>query len=153
MKRVVFLIISVICMSLPVMALPKQQEIFFVEKEIIALCNKLRQDHGLQPITYNWEAARVARHKTEDMKAHNYLGNDSPVYGSLFDMLKNFHIQYYSANENIAVGLTTPQAVVDAWMASPDHRRNLLNNSFTQGGVGYTTDGYVHYWVLILLEV
>lgn len=123
----------------------------YVEEEIIALCNELRQDYGLPPLIINWEAARVARHKVEDMKTHNYFGHDSPVYGSFFDMLKNFHITFESAGENIAMGFSTPQSVMEAWLASPDHRRNILNRSFSQAGVGYTTDGINHYWALILI--
>jgi len=124
----------------------------YVEEEIVALCNALREAHSLPPLTHNWEAARVARYKTEDMKSHIYFSHDSPVYGSFFDMLKNFHVPYQSAGENIAMGFSTPQAVVDAWMASPSHRKNILSESFTEAGVGHSKDGTVHYWTLILLE-
>ena len=124
----------------------------YVEEEVMALCNKLRQAKGLPPLQHNWEASRVARYKTEDMMAHEYFSHDSPVYGNFFDMLKNFHIPYHAAGENIAMGLASPQSVVDAWMALPDHRKNILSKSFTQGGVGYSTDGISHYWVLILLD-
>ena len=124
----------------------------YAEEEIITLCNILRQEHGLAPLVHNWEAARVARYKTEDMKSNNYFSHDSPVYGSFFDMLENFRIPYKSAGENIAKGLSTPQKVVDAWMASPSHRKNILSKSFSQAGVGYSTNGTVHYWALILLD-
>ena len=124
----------------------------YVEEEIIFLCNELRKGHGLSPLVHNWEAARVARYKTEDMKNHNYFSHDSPVYGSFFDMLDNFRIPYKSAGENIAMGLPVPQKVVDAWAASSSHRKNILSESFTHAGVGYSTDGKVHYWALILLE-
>ena len=124
----------------------------YVEEEIIFLCNELRQERGLPPFLTNWEAARVARHRTEDMMQRGYFSHDSPVYGSFFDMLKNFNIPYHSAGENIATGFTTAQAVVDAWMSSPNHRQNILSRSFTQAGVGYSTEGTAHYWSLILLE-
>jgi len=39
-----------------------------------------------------------------------------------------------SAGENLALGYDTGAAVVDAWMASPGHRENVLG-SYTQVGV------------------
>ena len=147
MKIVTMFFLIIFCCSTVVVANHQ-----YVEEEIVSLCNELRQEHGLSPFVHNWEIARVARYKTEDMKAYGYFSHDSPVYGSFFDTLKNFHIPYQSAGENIAMGFSTPQAVVDAWMASPNHRKNILSESFTQAGVGHSTDGKVHYWTLILLE-
>jgi len=124
----------------------------YPEEELINLCNEIRREHDLPPLTINWEVARVARHKTEDMSRHNYFGHDSPVYGSFRDMLKNFNIPHSSAGENIASGSNTARAVVDAWMASPGHRRNILSESFTEAGAGYSSNGDFHYWSLILLK-
>jgi len=155
-KNVVLILLMWICCLMAAAANRTEFELnrhsVYVEEEVVSLCNALRVKKGLSPLMHNWEAARVARYKTEDMKTHRYFNHDSPVYGSFFDMLKNFHIPYRSAGENIAMGFATPQAVVDAWMASPSHRKNILSESFTQVGVGYSTDGAVHYWTLILLE-
>jgi hypothetical protein len=41
--------------------------------------------------------------------------------------------------ENIGWGqgaLTTPRSIVDAWMASPGHRENLLSRDYTEVGLG-----------------
>ena len=148
MKKVVLILLMLTCLAVVVEA----AEGTYAEEEVVSLCNEIRQEYGLPPLIKNWEVARVARYKTEDMKSHGYFSHDSPTYGSFFDMLNNFHIPYRSAGENIAMGFTTPQTVVDAWMASPSHRKNILSPSFTQAGVGYSADGTVHYWALILLE-
>jgi len=47
--------------------------------------------------------------------------------------------------ENIAMGYTTPQAVVDAWLASPEHRANIERPAFRATGVGVA--GAPLYWV------
>ena len=52
--------------------------------------------------------------KWQDMKDNNYFSHTSPIYGSPFDMIKNFGISYRTAGENIAKGQATPQAVVNA---------------------------------------
>jgi uncharacterized protein YkwD len=51
--------------------------------------------------------------------------------------MKQFGISYRTAGENIAMGQRTPEEVVKAWMDSPGHRANILNNTYTHIGVGY----------------
>ena len=79
------------------------------------------------------------------MKDNNYFSHTSPIYGSPFEMIRNFGISYKSAGENIARGQRTPQAVVDGWMNSSGHRANILNKAYTKIGVGYVADG--DYWI------
>ncbi len=119
------------------------------EKEVIRLVNEIRVKNGLKELKYNWELSRVARYKSQDMKDNKYFSHTSPVYGSPFEMIKNFGITYRSAGENIARGQTTPESVVNAWMNSSGHRANILNSSFTQIGVGYVADG--SYWTQMFI--
>ena len=123
--------------------------VLYDEKEVVRLVNEARAKQGLQPLTYNWELSRVARYKSRDMKDHRYFSHTSPVYGTPFEMMKNFGITYRTAGENIARGQKTPKAVVDAWMNSSGHRANILNPSFTQIGVGYVADG--NYWTQMFI--
>ena len=64
-------------------------------------------------------------------------------------MLSRFGISYRTAGENIAMGQTTPEAVVNGWMNSEGHRANILNSSYTQIGVGYAANG--HYWTQLFI--
>ena len=114
------------------------------EAEVVRLVNAERAKYGLKPLTQNWELSRVARYKSQDMKDLRYFSHTSPTYGSPFQMMKSFNITYRSAGENIAMGQTTPAAVVRAWMNSEGHRANSLNASFIEIGVGYVASG--HYW-------
>ena len=119
------------------------------EKEVVRLVNEIRVKNGLKELTYDWELSRVARYKSQDMRDNKYFSHTSPVYGSPFQMIKNFGISYRSAGENIAKGYATPKAVVDGWMNSPGHRANILNASFTRIGVGYVADG--RYWTQMFI--
>ena len=119
------------------------------EREVVRLVNEIRVQNGLRELTHNWELSRVARYKSQDMRDNRYFSHTSPVYGSPFQMIKNFGISYRSAGENIARGQATPQAVVNAWMNSSGHRANILNSSFTQIGVGYVADG--NYWTQMFI--
>lgn len=120
------------------------------EQEVIRLVNVIRAENGLNQLTYDWELSRVARIKSQDMKDNRYFAHNSPVYGTPFQMIKNFGISYRSAGENIAMGYRTPQAVVNGWMNSSGHRANILNASYTHIGVGYVADG--SYWTQMFIS-
>lgn len=119
------------------------------ESEVVRLVNEIRVKNGLNRLTEDWELSRVARYKSQDMKDNNYFSHTSPIYGSPFEMIKNFGISYKTAGENIAKGQSTPQAVVNSWMNSSGHRANILNSSFTKIGVGYVESG--KYWTQMFI--
>jgi uncharacterized YkwD family protein len=110
----------------------------------VALVNEQRAKNGLAPLTLNEKLSDVARTKSQDMHDNNYFDHTSPTYGSPFDMMHSFGINYRAAGENIAMGYATPEAVMTGWMNSPGHRANILNASYTQIGVGYVASG--NYW-------
>ncbi len=120
------------------------------EQEVIRLVNEIRKQNGLKPLSYDWELGRVARIKSQDMKDNQYFAHNSPVYGTPFQMIKNFGISYRSAGENIAWGYTTPAAVVNGWMNSSGHRANILNAGYTHIGVGYVASG--NYWTQLFIR-
>lgn len=119
------------------------------EAEVVRLVNEIRVENGLKPLTANWELSRVARYKSQDMAENRYFSHTSPVYGSPFQMMRNFGLSFRSAGENIAYGQRTPQAVVNGWMNSSGHRANILSTSYTQIGVGYVAKG--HYWTQMFM--
>ena len=120
------------------------------EQEVIRLVNEIRAENGLKALTYDWELSRVARYKSQDMKDNHYFSHTSPVYGTPFEMIKNFGISCRSAGENIAKGYATPQAVVNGWMNSSGHRANILNANYTRIGVGYVAGG--NYWTQMFIS-
>lgn len=121
-----------------------QTDIQSFEQQVADLVNQQRAANGLKPLTLSTELSAAARAKSQDMHDKNYFAHESPTYGSPFDMLKTFGISYRTAGENIAMGYSTPEAVMNAWMNSSGHRANILNASYTQIGVGYVASG--NYW-------
>lgn len=105
------------------------------EKEVFDLINEQRLKNGLQALENDNEVQRIARIKAQDMISNNYFSHTSPTYGSPFDMLKSFKIQYKTAGENIA-GNSSNSAAVTAWMNSSGHKANILNGSFKYTGIG-----------------
>ncbi len=116
--------------------------------EVLELVNKERSRVGLKALTLSNELTDVATVKARDMRDNGYFDHTSPNYGSPFEMMRHFGIQYQSAGENIAAGQKTAQEVMNAWMNSSGHRANILNADYEQIGIGYIEGGsYGTYWV------
>ncbi|WP_044340382.1 CAP domain-containing protein [Rossellomorea aquimaris] len=109
-------------------------------KQVVDLTNQERKKNGLNALKMDGELGNVAEMKSEDMKENDYFSHTSPTYGSPFEMMENFGVDYSTAAENIAVGQKTPESVVNAWMNSPGHRKNILNKQVTHIGVGTAKD-------------
>ncbi|AJA48458.1 hypothetical protein CPAST_c23880 [Clostridium pasteurianum DSM 525 = ATCC 6013] len=121
--------------------------------EVIKLVNVERSKNGLAPLKANAELSKVATAKAQDMIDKNYFSHTSPTYGSPFDMMKKFGINYSAAGENIAYGQKTPSDVMNGWMNSPGHKANILNSNFTEIGVGMVKDtNGTPYWVQMFIN-
>lgn len=112
------------------------------EQKVVSLTNQERAKYGLAPLQIDVKLSEVARTKSADMKQNGYFSHTSPTYGSPFDMMNQFGIQYRAAGENIAMGQQSPEAVVQAWMNSEGHRKNILSSNFTHIGVGHVEGNY-----------
>ncbi|MEH7390349.1 CAP domain-containing protein [Bacillus sp. JJ1474] len=123
---------------------PVSSSVSAFEQKVVELTNQERAKNGVPALQLDVNLSKVARAKSLDMKNKGYFDHNSPTYGSPFDMMKSFGITYRSAGENIAMGQRTPEEVVNAWMNSDGHRKNILNASFTHIGVGYVAEG--NYW-------
>jgi uncharacterized YkwD family protein/spore coat assembly protein SafA len=133
--------------------IPQKGEEKSLEEQVAVLVNQERSKYGLQPLKLNWELSRVARYKSQDMIDKNYFSHTSPTYGSPFTMMSNFGISYRAAGENIAAGQRTPQEVMNAWMNSEGHRKNILSSQYTEIGVGYAQGGRSgHYWTQMFIS-
>lgn len=124
-------------------------EVSAYEQEVLDLTNAERAKQGLAPLTLDTELSKVARIKSLDMQKNNYFSHTSPTYGSPFEMMEQFGISYRAAAENIAMGQRTPEEVVNAWMNSDGHRKNILSSSYTHIGIGYVENG--NYWTQMFI--
>jgi len=56
-------------------------------------------------------------------------------------------ITFVNYAENVGSGVSSPQAIHDAWMASPPHRAALLASTLGRVGIAYLPCGGRHWWV------
>jgi uncharacterized protein YkwD len=52
--------------------------------------------------------------------------------------------------ENLAWGYPQSRQIIDGWMKSPGHRRNMLHPRIEEFGVGITQGPKGPYWVLVV---
>lgn len=124
-------------------------ELSAYEQKVVDLTNQERAKNGLAALKVDTALSKVAREKSLDMSKNGYFSHTSPTYGSPFDMMKQFGISYQYAGENIAMGQRTPEEVVQAWMNSEGHRKNILSANFNYIGVGYVETG--NYWTQMFI--
>ncbi len=121
--------------------------------EILKLVNQERQKAGVPALKLSDQLNDIATVKAKDMADKRYFSHDSPTYGSPFQMLQQFGVNYSYAGENIAAGQKTPEQVMTDWMNSSGHRANILNKNYTQLGVGFYNGGqYGTEWVQLFIK-
>jgi len=113
----------------------EQQQNGSAETTLMNLINEVRRNNGLKELTLNSELSRIAQHKANDMVENNYFDHNSEIYGSPFEMIRSYAMHFSSAAENIA-GNQSVEAAFYAWMNSEGHARNILNQGFTDTGIG-----------------
>ncbi|GAB3500757.1 hypothetical protein GCM10027575_00910 [Phytohabitans suffuscus] len=110
------------------------------ENEVVALTNQERRANGCAPVEVNAALARAARLHSEDQARHgkmSHTGSDGST-----PWQRAGRSGYHDArSENVAMGYQTPAAVVNAWMNSDGHRKNILNCTVTAIGVGLARAG------------
>ena len=127
-----------------------------LEQQVVELLNAERRQNGLSELRASTELADAARLHARDLADDDYLEHDSydRSAGRLVkscewsDRVLRFVPGTRQLAENIAAGAETPRQVVDGWMRSPVHRRNMLGAAYTRVGVGYWAGGSAgFYWV------
>ncbi|MEK4508404.1 CAP domain-containing protein [Paenibacillus sp. FSL K6-2524] len=115
--------------------------------QVVDLVNQERAKVGLQPLKSDSALTNVAMLKAKDMYNNNYFDHNSPTLGSPFDLMNAQGIQYRTAGENIAKGQRTPAEVMNAWMNSDGHRKNILSANYTTIGVAYYNGVWVQEFI------
>jgi uncharacterized protein YkwD len=117
-----------------------------VRGAILCLVNQERAQNGRSPLVANAQLDQAAEgHCTEliamDYFAHVSPNGETPAQRILATGYLPGPNVGYAIGENLAWGtlsLSTPKAIVAAWIASPEHLENMLESRYTETGVGVT---------------
>lgn len=84
----------------------------------------------------------AAQKKADDMAKNGYFAHTSPAGVTPWYWFEQAGYHFTYAGENLAVNFSDSQDVVDAWMNSPGHRKNILDGNFTEIGIAMATGEY-----------
>ncbi len=105
--------------------------------EIVAWTNIYRGDNGFTPLKRNPQLDAAAIIKVHDMFNLQYFEHVSPKGKDAAALVSGVGYEYLWVGENLALGIFSDEKdLVDAWMASPGHRANILNAHFEEIGIG-----------------
>ncbi|GGY58484.1 hypothetical protein GCM10010363_44920 [Streptomyces omiyaensis] len=116
--------------------------------QVLSLVNAERAKAGCGPLTANAALARAAQGHSDDMAARDFFDHTNPDGAGPGERVTAAGYPWATYGENIAMGQTTAEQVMEGWMNSPGHRANILNCDFKEIGVGVQTDGGP-YWTQV----
>jgi uncharacterized protein YkwD len=104
-------------------------------EDVVRMTNEKRAQAGLPSLTYNSDLSRAAKAKGDDMLAKDYWAHVAPDGTEPWYFFNQVGYKYRYAGENLAKDFSTAQSAVDAWMASPSHKENMLSGKYDDIGI------------------
>jgi uncharacterized protein YkwD len=111
--------------------------------QVFELVNIERAEQGREPLKYNAALETAAQLHAEDMVENDYFSHASQDGRSFSDRADDAGYTGFPGGENIAAGQRSAEQVMNSWMNSDGHRRNILNGDFDEIGVGLHNNHWV----------
>lgn len=102
------------------------------------------------PLRANAKLNAAASKYARSMATHDFFSHTSPGGSTPVARIEAEGYRWRAWGENIAGGQRTASDVVQGWLASSGHCKNIMNRNFTEIGLGYAEDldsTYDRYWV------
>jgi uncharacterized protein YkwD len=108
--------------------------------ELLADTNTDRSASGAKPLKTNVALSQAAQAKANDMASHNYWSHSTPAGNPPWVFVEAQNYTYQKIGENLAAGFSDSQATINGWMASPEHKENMLDPAFSDVGFGFANN-------------
>jgi uncharacterized protein YkwD len=123
---------------------PEPVNLELARNAVFCLVNRVRAEHAETPLIRNAQLEQAAEGHGAEMISVDYFEHISPTGETPVDRIRlTGYIPGpqvgYVIGENLAWGtlsLSTPQAIVEAWVASPKHLANILEGQYRETGIG-----------------
>ncbi|MFD9029588.1 CAP domain-containing protein [Streptomyces sp. NPDC059567] len=115
--------------------------------QVVSLANAEREKAGCSPLRSDSRLRSAAQAHADDMAERDYYEHTSPEGRDAGDRITAAGYAWSSWAENIHRGPKSPTAAMEDWMNSDGHRRNILNCSFKDIGVGVKLTSNGPWWV------
>jgi uncharacterized protein YkwD len=124
--------------------MPEAGNLELVRAAVVCLINRERAQNGVSPLKLSSQLDQAAEAHSQELIAEDYFAHISPSGETPVDRIRGTGYipgpsVGYVIGENLAwgtYGLATPQAIVGAWTASPEHLANILEGQYRETGVG-----------------
>ena len=139
------LLLLVLLLAVPARALDIRE---VVAQRILLLSHQARQEAGLRPLVLDRRLSQAALQHSQEMDRLGYFGHHSPVADFATLARRMLAVGFYglTSAENLHreqgySALRGGDHAVQAWLTSPQHRRNLLNPKYNRMGLGISMVG------------
>lgn len=105
-------------------------------QELFALTNADRKANGVPTLEYDLILQASAQAKVDDMVKNSYFSHTNSDGSSIAKWPDQVGYDYSSFGENLAEGYDSIQATEAAFMASPEHKANILDEAHVYSQVG-----------------
>ena len=111
-----------------------------LDANVLVRLNAIREAHGLVPLKPNAALAVAAARHSEEMLADGYFAHESHNGAPFWKRLTGYSGKTpygWSVGENLlwSSGGLNASAALRIWMASPEHRKNILRSSWREIGI------------------
>lgn len=113
----------------------------------VQLVNSIRAQAGLSELRIHPKLQAAAEYHARDMATRNYRGHKSPEGNNHGDRALAHGYEYCYLSENIGQGQENLNEIMQDWLDSRPHRRNLLSRRAAEFGLARVGDNY---WVMVL---
>jgi uncharacterized protein YkwD len=122
---------------------PQTSNLPLIRAAVLCLINTERAEHGKEPLQSNTNLEQAAESHGKEMLALDYFAHIAPSGLTPVERIRETgYIPSsevgYVLGENLAWGtlsLATPEAIVAAWIASPEHLANILEGRYRETGI------------------
>lgn len=115
--------------------------------EMLNLVNEERVKVGVSPLCYNQKLINAAQKHSNDMEEEDYFSHTGKDGSDPGDRIEEEGYGWKSYGENIAKGQKSVSGVMNAWMNSSGHKKNILSGSKTHFGAGWAKNERL--WTLV----
>lgn len=143
MLKALSVAVAALALLLPSIASASSVSVSRSESAVLRELNRVRVAHGLAPLRIDGHLQRAARAHSREMLATNSFS-----HGAFGSRMAQFSVTGSLIGENLAWGAGTrgtARGIVAAWLASPEHRANLLGSSYRRIGVGDLAGSFLGY--------
>ena len=147
--RRVLTLTAAVAVALSLCAQARPASLTHREVSLLSVMNEARASNGLRPLRVDLRLEGAARQHSSRM-----LQVQSLFHGNFAQRIRRAGVRAPRVGENLAWGsgpLAGARSIVNMWLASPEHRANLLHAGYRTVGVGVRSGSFSGYPGAVLI--